>query len=338
MQAITLESPGHLQMTERDRVLAGPGEVVIKIKRIGLCGTDYHAMEGNQPFFEYPRVLGHELAGEVAQLGEGVSGWSLGEIVSIRPYIECGRCIACRNGKPNCCANLRVLGVHVDGGMTEEIIVPADHLIRVEGLTLDQAVTIEFLSIGRHAVSRAAMRPHEWALVVGSGPVGLGVLKFSRLAGARTIAVDINPKRLEFAKSWASCDVLLDADQESLDDAVQTVTGGDRATVVFDVTGNPASMAQSIKYVANGGRLVYVGLAQTAISFWDPLFHQREMTLFSSRNALEEDFFIVRDAIRQGQVDTSQFITDRIAFNDAPVVLTGLKYEDSAIKRIIQCS
>ncbi len=280
------------------------------MQRVGVCGTDTHAIEGTQPYFEYPRVLGHELAGNIQRCGSEVSGWSEGQRVAIRPYVECGICAPCRAGRPNCCVQLQVLGVHIDGGMAEALAVPETHLVPVDGLTLDEAVSLEFLSVSWHAIVRAGVNRREWAMVIGCGPIGVAALKFLKLAQSRTIAVDTDTKRLAFAQSWAGCDeVLLGGDAMGLDHKVQELTKGDRPSLVIDATGNAGSMSDAVQYVGHGGRIVFVGLAQALVSFWDPLFHQREMTILSSRNSIQSDFLSVRELIQKGSVDVRPIIT-----------------------------
>ena len=174
MQTIVLETPGSFTQVDRpDAPGPGPGEALVSVRRIGICGTDLHAFRGRQPFFQYPRVLGHELGVEVLAVGEGVEAICPGDRCAIEPYLNCGKCIACRHGKTNCCASLQVLGVHTDGGMCERLIVPASKLHKSLTLTLDQLALVETLGIGAHAVDRAALMAGEVVLVIGAGPIGL---------------------------------------------------------------------------------------------------------------------------------------------------------------------
>lgn len=291
------------------------GEAVVRIRRIGICGTDMHAYQGNQPFFTYPRILGHELSGVIEQISDPTCGFSPGDQVAIIPYMHCGACIACRHGKTNCCTSMRVLGVHVDGGMQERISVPITHLIRTEGLSLDQSAMLEPLAIGAHAVRRSKLSPGVTALVIGAGPIGLGVMAFAKYAGANVIAMDVNEERLAFCRSWAKVDhtvEALDRPQEQL----EALTRGSYPTVVFDATGNTKSMEAAFRYVAHGGTLVYVGLVKDDISFNDSEFHKREMTLMGSRNATREDFNRVFEALQAGEIDIGRYVTHRAAFKD----------------------
>src|SRR5690554_3690106 len=191
MKGIRCEKVGALSYyNDLPEVEFKPGEALVNIRRIGICGTDMHAYKGNQPFFSYPRILGHELSGVIVQVGVNDKGLQEGDQVSVIPYMHCGSCIACRHGKTNCCTSMKVLGVHIDGGMRERIPVPVTHLIRTEGLTLDQSAMLEPLAIGAHAVRRAGLLRGETILVIGGGPIGLGVMAFAKYAGARVIAMD----------------------------------------------------------------------------------------------------------------------------------------------------
>jgi 2-desacetyl-2-hydroxyethyl bacteriochlorophyllide A dehydrogenase len=314
----------------------GPGEAVVRIRRVGICGTDMHAFRGNQPFFTYPRILGHELAGTIEWIGANDAGLKAGDQVAIIPYLHCGACVACRRGRTNCCAGLRVLGVHTDGGMRERIAVPAAHLIRTEGLSLDQSAILEPLAIGAHAVRRSGVGAGDTALVVGAGPIGLGVAVFAKLAGARVIAMDLSDDRLAFCRSWAGADHVVGA-RERPAERIAELTDGEFPTVVFDATGSARSMADALGYLAHGGTLVYVGLVKSDIAFPHPEFHKRETTLMGSRNATREDFGRVLEAVRGGAVDADRFITHRAPF-DAMIDAFGnwLRPESGVIKAMVE--
>jgi 2-desacetyl-2-hydroxyethyl bacteriochlorophyllide A dehydrogenase len=311
MKSVVLEEPGRFVQSDKpEPAQPGPGEALVRVSRIGVCGTDLHAFRGRQPFFEYPRVLGHELGVEVLAVGEEVENIRVGDRCAVEPYLHCGECIACRQGKTNCCVRLKVLGVHVDGGMTERLVLPASNLHRSESLSLDQLALVETLGIGAHAVDRAALVPGETALVIGAGPIGLSVMQFAKAAGARVIALDVNADRLRFAAEAIGPDETVVAGIDSLQE-VERLTGGDLATAVFDATGNPESMMQSFQFVSHGGRLVFVGLFQGDVTFNDPTFHRREMTLLSSRNSTAADFQRIIHLVESGDVDTTPWITHR---------------------------
>ncbi|KRE61493.1 zinc-binding alcohol dehydrogenase family protein [Paenibacillus sp. Soil750] len=335
MKAIVCEQIEHLKYVEVEEPTVGVGEALVRIQRIGICGTDLHAFKGNQPFFSYPRILGHELAGYVEELGEGVTDVAVGDLVSVVPYMHCGQCIACRNGKTNCCTDMKVLGVHKDGGMVERLALPVSHLIKADGLTLDQAAMLEPLSIGAHAVRRSELRPGETALVIGAGPIGLGVMILAKQLGANVIAMDINEERLAFCRDWAGVDHTVNALQLPKEKLAE-LTNGEFPTVVFDATGNARSMTDAFGLVAHGGKLVYVGLVKADIAFHDPDFHKRELTLLGSRNATMEDFDAVRSALKTGSIDIERYITHRASFEEmVDQFETWLKPESKVIKAMV---
>lgn len=336
MKSLICEKPNQFVMNDVKKPSIKEGEALIRIRRVGICGTDFHAYRGRQPYFSYPRVLGHELAGEIVEIQTNQKNYVIGDQVTIIPYLECGVCIACRNGKPNCCTELEVLGVHTDGGMQEYMTIPVSHLMKTNDITLEQAATVECLSIGAHAVRRADIEPSEFVAVIGAGPIGLGVMKFAKLAGAKVIAIDVNEKRLDFCKNWADVDYVIDPSSSNAIEEIKKITNGDFVNVVFDVTGNVNSMNNAYKYAANGGRLVFVGLVQADISFPDPEFHRKELTLLSSRNATRQDFEYVIQTIKQGQVNTNSFITSKTSFEEIIGEFETLsKPESNTIKAMI---
>ncbi len=197
MRALSCVSPGHLAVAERPRPSPGAREVLVRIRRAGVCGTDLHIYEGSHPFLDYPRVIGHELSGEIAETGPGCS-IPVGQQVYVIPYLSCGACVACRRSKTNCCQRISVLGVHVDGGMADYVCVPEGNVAAADGVTLDQAAMVEFLAIGAHAVRRANPCNGDRILVVGAGPIGIGCMIFAKLRGGAVTALDMRQDRLDF--------------------------------------------------------------------------------------------------------------------------------------------
>lgn len=314
MKALVCTQPGNFEYKQMERPQLSEGRAVIRIRRIGICGTDLHAFEGTQPYFNYPRILGHELAGELIEF-DNAPGFEMGETVSFIPYFNCGDCIACRNGKPNCCVNLKVCGVHIDGGMVEYLSVPSSSLIHGEGLGFDELALIEPLAIGAHGVKKAEIREDEFALVIGAGPIGLGTMEFARVAGAKVIALDINEQRLEFCKRKLNCAYSINALTGDVVEQLNEITNGDMPTVVIDATGSLKSITNAFQYMAHGGRYILVGLQKGDISFSHPEFHKREGTLLSSRNATRQDFEHVISCIKKGKIEPKNFITHRVHFD-----------------------
>ena len=289
---------------------AGRDEALVRVKRVGICGTDLHAYGGNQNFFSYPRIMGHELAVEVLEIGatDGDSDYAVGDTCCVIPYLNCGSCIACRRGKSNCCAQMQVLGVHIDGGMRERFALPADKLLKAEGVPVEQLALVEMLCIGAHAAKRARIAPGENALVIGAGPIGLATAQFAKVAGAEVMVMEVNPARLEFCADALGIDKLIDA-RDDATGQVKALLGGELPTLVFDCTGSAKSMQGAFDYVAHGGSLVLVGHFPGDLSFSDPHFHSHEMTLLASRNATPDDFAWVIEVLRAGEIDLSSWIT-----------------------------
>ncbi len=337
MKVIICDQPDLFRYDERPMPVAGPGEALLRIRRIGICGTDLHAFRGRQPFFSYPRILGHELAAEIVAMGEDVTDLQIGDAVTVMPYLECGDCIACRNGKTNCCTSLQVIGVHVDGGMQEFITLPVDHLLKAPGVSYDELALVECMAIGAHAVRRAGVAAGEDVLVVGAGPIGFGIMQFARIAGARVITLDLDDRRLEFARSHARADATVNGGNENILRLIADLTGGNGAAVVFDATGSPQSMMQAFDYVAHGGRYVLVSIVDAQISFYDPNFHKRETTLMSSRNATREDFLWVLQCLGDKRLDLTPLITHRCDFDHLVEEFSGWTSPDSGlIKGIVE--
>ena len=322
MKSILLVEPGNLRASELpDAPPPGPGEALVRVHRVGVCGTDLHAFRGRQPFFTYPRILGHELGVEVLAVGEGVTTIAAGDRCAVEPYLNCGRCIACRRGRSNCCTQLKVMGVHVDGGLRERFVVPATKLHPSRTLSFDQLALVETLGIGAHAVDRAALAPDETVAVMGMGPIGLAVIQFALAAGARVLAVDLNARRLAFCREQLGLPATATIDAGATPDVtarLAELTGGDLPTAVFDATGNATSMTASFNHVAPGGRLVFVGLFMGDVTFNDPNFHRRELTLLGSRNSRPEDFRRIITLVESGRVDTTPWITHRAPLAAVP--------------------
>ena len=336
MQALVCREPGTLALERRDGPAAPPaGWALVDVAFVGICGTDYHIYEGKHPFLQYPRVMGHEISGTVREAGDGVA-LAVGTPVIVNPYLACGDCIACRRGKPNACTRIEVLGVHRDGGMCERILVPGRNLYRAEGLSLRDAATVEFLAIGAHAVRRSRLGAGDRALVIGAGPIGLGTAIFAGHAGATVTMLDTSAERLGFAADTFGFGKI-DGARADVAATVREVTAGDGFDVVFDATGNTASMRSAFAHVAHGGALVLVSVVKDEITFSDPEFHKREMSLIGSRNALQDDFEAVAQAIGAGKVPLNKLVTHVTTLRDAARDLPRWTHERSGlIKAIVQ--
>jgi 2-desacetyl-2-hydroxyethyl bacteriochlorophyllide A dehydrogenase len=315
MKILICTEPGKFEYGSGEKPDLKKGNAIIKIRRIGICGTDLHAFEGTQPFFDYPRILGHELAGELVEF-DNAPGFVKGEAVTFIPYFNCGQCIACRSGKPNCCSNIKVCGVHCNGGMVEYLSVPSYSLVHGAGLSFDELALVEPLAIGAHGVYRAAVTEKEFVLVIGAGPIGLGTIEFTRVAGGRVIVLDTNNDRLQFCIDKLKVEHTINALAPDVMEQLSRITNGDMPTVVIDATGNLNAINNSFQYLAHGGRYVLIGLQKGDICFSHPEFHKREATLMSSRNATRADFEYVIASMKRGLVKPKAFITHRVPFEN----------------------
>jgi 2-desacetyl-2-hydroxyethyl bacteriochlorophyllide A dehydrogenase len=336
MQTLILQKPGQLVLSDTASPSAPiRGEARVRVHASGVCGTDLHAYVGNQPYFTYPRIPGHELGVEVVAVGTDVTHLRVGERCALEPYLSCGRCIACRRGKTNCCETLQVLGVHVDGGWRGEIVVPAAKLHASAKLTFEQLALVETLGIGAHAVTRGAPEPGESTVVVGAGPIGLAVAQFAVEAGARVTVLDVSATRRAFAARWLGVNAL--EARGLTPDVLRSALGGEPPTLVFDATGSAASMKQAFLWPAQGGRIVFAGLVQGEIAFDDPNFHRRELTVYATRNSTSAEFRRIIALIESGRIDTAPWITHRAPLAEVPTVFADwARPESGVIKAMIQ--
>jgi 2-desacetyl-2-hydroxyethyl bacteriochlorophyllide A dehydrogenase len=336
MLTVLCETPGLLVAHQRPVPQRLPGEVLLRVKRVGVCGTDLHIFTGNQPYLSYPRVMGHELSGLVEE-ADAASGLQPGDPVYVMPYLSCGHCIACRQGKTNCCTAIQVLGVHRDGAMTEYLSVPAAFVHKADGVSLDQAAMLEFLAIGAHAVRRGDVAVGQRVLVAGAGPIGLAAMLFAALRGAHVVALDTRRDRLDVALAHLGAEAAVTVG-EGDEAELARLTNGEFFDVVFDATGNAAAMERGFRFIAHGGRYVMISIVQGQIAFSDPEFHKREATLLSSRNATTQDFATVLEAMRAGRVPDAALATHRMRLADVPADFALLlDPAQGVIKAIVEC-
>ena len=318
MKAIQLEQPKQFRRIEvAEAAQPGAGEALLRVHRIGICGTDISGYLGKMPFFSYPRIPGHELGVEVLAVGAGVTNVQPGDRCSVEPYINCGHCYSCRRGHTNCCETNKTLGVMCDGGMCERIVLPARKLHVSSKLSYEQLALVETLAIGCHAVNRGEPKASEHVLVIGAGPIGLSVIEFARLSGAKTIVMDMNEQRLAFVRETMGMQTIRTKGDGDEFTTLRELTNGQLADVVVDATGSHKSMAEALNYCAFKGRLLYVGITQSEISFLQaPALHRRELDIRASRNALPGDFTRIIKLIEDGQIDTQPWITHHAAFDE----------------------
>jgi len=320
MEQVILTGPGHLASRHVAEPNVAENEALVRMERIGICGSDFHAFSGKHPAYLYPRVLGHECACTVVAVPANERGLKVGDRCAIDPYVNCGACGMCLAGRTNCCERLEVLGVHRDGGMQEFMAVPFRLLHPSQKLSLEELALVETLGIGAHAVERSLLRAGESALVVGAGPIGLATALFAKVAGAEVVLAEINSERRTFAARLGF-------------ETVPAVDGT-QSSVVYDATGNPIVMANSLKNVAQGGKLVFVGLTSDPVALDDSLFHKKEVTLYSSRNSAGQ-FPRIIGLLEEGTISVKEWVTNQLSLSEVPENFSKLSKYPGLIKAIV---
>ena len=337
MQALRLESPQQFRLIDLpEPAEPGSGEALVRVHRVGICGTDASAYLGKMPFVTYPRILGHELGVEVVAVGDGVANVRPGDRCAVEPYINDPESYASRRGRPNCCERLQVLGVHTDGGMRPYFAVPARKLHPAKGLAMEQLALVETLAIGCHAVSRSGLSAEDTCLIIGAGPIGLATLAFVKLTGARYILLDMSEQRRDFCRRVMGVEHAL-APSDKLEQELRDRCDGHLPDVVIDATGNCQSMSAAFGLIAPGGRLVFVGITTEEVRFRHPVFHRPEGTLICSRNALPADFTRIIGLIEAGRLDTRPWITHQTPLVELPTAMpTYLRPDTGVIKAMVR--
>lgn len=333
MKALICERPGQLALISRPAPARAADEVLVRIRHVGICGTDFHIFAGKHPFLDYPRVMGHELSGEVVEAPSG-SDLRAGDPVYIVPYLSCGACQACAIGLSNACCNIRVLGVHSDGGMAELVSVPAGNVVPTGDIALRDAAMIEFLAIGAHGVKRGAVSDRDRVLVTGAGPIGMSAAIFAKARGAHVTVMDMRADRLGFAESGLGVDATLIADAGAEDEA-RRLTDGAWFDVVIDATGAAPPIERGFGFLAHGARYVLLSVVRQDITFSDPEFHKREATLIASRNAQPDDFAEVVAQMRAGRVPTRALNTHRGALDDGVALFQDWSRPEAGVIKAI---
>ena len=337
MKAIQLVAPKKFLSCNIDEPgKPGPDEALIRTSRMGICGTDVSCYLGKFPFFDYPRIPGHELGVEVLEVGQNVKNVKPGDRCSVEPYLNCGTCHACKKGLGNCCENLKVFGVMMNGGLCERSIIRADKLHPSEVLSYEQLALVETLAIGCHASDRGNAQKGDHALIIGAGPIGLSTLEFVRLTGASVTVMDMSEERLDFCRTNYGIENLVrfKGDGSELE-RMKEITDGQLYDVVTDATGNHNSMSNALEYVAYSGSLVYVGITTQEISFPHPALHRREVNLLASRNALPRDFPRILRLIEDGTINTNPWITHRISMEEVEGQFESLIQPDSGVLKAV---
>ncbi len=297
----------------------GPGEVLIRVAACGVCHTDLHYLDHGTPTFKPPPiVLGHEVSGTVEGLGEGVSGFEIGDRVLIAAVLTCGNCEACRSGRENICERGAMLGNHVDGGYAELVAAPArdvfalpDEIPLVEGSVIADAVTTPYHAV----VNRGRVRPGDWVVVVGCGGVGLNVVQIATAVGGRVIGIDTDPARRDWAERLGASRTIDPGTTERVDREVRGITGGG-AHVAFEVVGKAATQDQALACLRAGGRLVLVGYSPETLPLAAGRVMFRELEIVGSLGCRPVDYPRAIEMVRQGRVRVEELVTHRHGLDD----------------------
>ncbi|CAM3455634.1 Zn-dependent oxidoreductase [Cupriavidus taiwanensis] len=318
MLSIVVEQPHRMAVRERADPSPAAGEVRVRVRLAGICGSDLHIFHGKNPFATYPRVIGHEFAGHIDAVGAGVSADRIGERVVVDPVIRCGQCHACRIGRHNVCQRLQVIGVHRDGGFSQFACVPADNAYAVPaGMPTASAAVIETFAVAANATHRTGVLPTDVALIYGAGPVGLNLLQVLKgVYGVRTFITDHVDERLALARGCgAEEDEVINTAREPLARALarRGVAGG--PTLIFDAVCHPAILEEAVALAAPAGRIGVLGFSATPSALPQQALTSKELTLYASRLNCAM-FPTVIDWITRGRVDPGRIVTHQIPFRD----------------------
>ncbi|MDO4758313.1 MAG: zinc-binding alcohol dehydrogenase family protein [Rikenellaceae bacterium] len=290
MKAVQIVAPSEMQVVELEQPKPKAGEVLVKMCYVGYCGSDLNTYLGRNPMVKLPVIPGHEIGGEVAEVGEGVPATvKVGQTVTINPYTNCGTCASCLAGRVNACQFNETLGVQRNGAMSDYIVVPWQKVIPAEGIDPRDVALIEPMSVGFHAVDRAQVTDLDTVMVIGCGMIGVGAIVRAALRGATVIAADIDDEKLALAKELGAT-YTVNTMVENVHERLQELTGGHGPNVVVEAVGSPITYVMAVDEVAFAGRVVCIGYAKSNVEFQTKLFVQKELDIRGSRNAMPSDF------------------------------------------------
>lgn len=335
MKAVQIISPENVQLLNIDKPTIRPNEVLLKIEYVGFCGSDLNTFLGKNPMVKMPVVPGHEVGAVIEEKGSEVpDNLVVGQVVTVNPYTNCGKCASCRNRRYNACQHNETLGVQRNGAMCDYVVVPWQKVIPADGMSTRDCALIEPMSVGFHAVDNAGVKDNEVVMVIGCGMVGLGAVVRAAIRGAIVIAVDLDDEKLALAKEVGAMYVI-NSKTTNVHDEVMRISQGFGADVVIEAVGHPATYNMAIDEVSFTGRVVYIGYAKSEVAFQTKLFVQKELTIRGSRNALPEDFRAVIHYLNQHDFPYSKFISRIVKPEDAGEALKGWAAQPQKVFRIL---
>ncbi|MDU2064614.1 MAG: zinc-binding alcohol dehydrogenase family protein [Sporomusaceae bacterium] len=337
MKAVYLAEPKNIKIATVEKPERKEGQILIKVKSFGICGSDIGAYLGVNPLVSYPRIIGHEVAGEVVEVGPEEKDFAIGDHVVLEPYVYCGKCYPCQNKRTNCCENLTVLGVHIDGAMSEYFSHPRHLVHKVpQNISWDLLAMVEPLTISMHAVHRSRVVKGEHVAIIGSGPIGLLAAQYALSLGAIPIVIDPVEERLEFAKGLGVVHVINPVTTDAVA-KIKEITHDRMAEAVIEASGNDMAIRSTLDYVAYSGRIAFVGWPKKEISLPTALFTKKELDLVGSRNSYQEFPESIR-LIAEGKVDVKALITKTITFEELPTLVDDISVHPGNYLKVVALS
>jgi threonine dehydrogenase-like Zn-dependent dehydrogenase len=334
MRALVINAPGQAAVVDRPEPRPEAGEVLVRVARAGLCGTDLSIFAGKNPLVEYPRVIGHEIAGFVEAVGSGVDRrWTPGVRVALNPYKNCGTCRACRLGRPNACRDNQTLGVQRDGALAEYVAIPASRLLPSSHLSVDHLALVEPFSIGMHAVNRGQVEPGEWVGVIGCGGVGAGAVAAAAARGARVVGVDVDARKLDRVGQLGA-EILIDASRSDALAEMRRLTGVEGLPVIIEAAGTAPTYQLALDLAASCGRVVCIGWVKGAVPLEVRHVVAKELEVLGSRNATSELAEVI-GLFESGTVDPLPLVTHRVALDEGPEMLARWAAEPATVGKVL---
>ncbi|MFC7320040.1 zinc-binding alcohol dehydrogenase family protein [Halobacillus campisalis] len=335
MKAIQVKEPGSLTIVEMDEpTIKDANDVKIRLKAMGICGSDMHILHGENPFATYPRVVGHEVAGEVVEIGDSVTKLSIGDRVVVEPMTYCGECYACKKDRPNICENVQVYGVHRDGGGREVMTIPESLVHPVDNkLGWSEIALIEPFTIGAQAIFRGNVQEEDQVFIIGAGPIGLCCLKMAKQAGAKVAISDFNEERLAFAKGWGA-DRIINPGTSTVEEQILEWTKGMGANVVIDAVGTSKTVEQAIEVTSVAARVVLLGFAKELSSFSQVNITKKELSICGSRLQTNQ-FPKVINLFNSGQLDAKDLVSHQFELSEVQEAFHLMNEAPSGVRKVI---
>lgn len=334
VKAIVIPAPNQIEIREVPMPEVKPGEALLKVKYVGICGADVASFTGNQPFTTYPRIPGHEFSAEIVSIPENDKGLKPGDIVTCNPYFNCGHCYSCRRGFVNCCTDNQTMGVQRDGAFCEYIAMPVERIYPGQGLSAEELALIEPFSISQHAVSRAAIRKTDKVLVIGAGPIGLFALLAAKQLCGKIVVADILDNRLALAMEYGA-DAVINTKTHSLADFVEEFTDGNGFDVCIEACGAPETFLGCIDSAAFAANIILIGNGKRETSFVHSVLLKKELNVHGSRNALKTDFLNNIDLVASGKADVMKMVSGVYEMEDALAAFKALAHNDGTLAKLL---